>query len=127
MKAFAGHDGAVALLHRRAGGLTASRRSSDLKGKRIGVISLASASYADSEGQPEDRRPEARADVSVLPVGAGARAAAALKADQVDAIDSYSDSFTVMKQNGVELHAAAAPGAAEQAVQRDHGHQHRGC
>ena len=43
------------------------------------------------------------ADVTVVPVGAGARAAAALKADQVDAIDSYSDSFTVMKQNGVDL------------------------
>lgn len=78
------------------------KKIADLKGKRVGVISLASASYADLKanlklaGLSEN-------DVTVVPVGAGARAAAALKADQVDAIDSYSDSFTVMKQNGVNL------------------------
>ncbi|MEN3931693.1 ABC transporter substrate-binding protein [Microvirga sp. W0021] len=78
------------------------KKISDLKGKKVGVISLASASYADLQanlkiaGLSEE-------DVSIVPVGAGARAAAALKSGQVDAIDSYSDSFTVMKQNGIEL------------------------
>lgn len=87
---------------------SAIKSISDLKGKRIGVISLASASYADLRanlklvGLTED-------DVTVIPVGAGARAAAALKADQVDAIDSYSDSFTVMRQNGVDLDLLKRP------------------
>ncbi len=81
---------------------SAIKTVADLKGKRIGVISMASASYADLRanlklvGLKEE-------DITIVPVGAGARAAAALKADQVDAIDSYSDSFTVMAQNGIKL------------------------
>jgi NitT/TauT family transport system substrate-binding protein len=81
---------------------SAIRKVADLKGKRVGVISLASASYADLKANLKIAG-LTEADVTVLPVGAGARAAAALKNDQVDAIDSYSDSFTVMKQNGVDL------------------------
>jgi len=81
---------------------SAIKRVADLKGKRVGVISLASASYADLKANLKIAG-LGEADVTVVPVGAGARAAAALKNDQVDAIDSYSDSFTVMKQNGVEL------------------------
>jgi len=84
------------------------KKMADLKGKRIGVISLASASYADLKANLKIAG-LTEADVTVLPVGAGARAAAALKADQVDAIDSYSDSFTVMKQNGVDLTLLARP------------------
>lgn len=80
----------------------------DLKGKRVGVISLASASYGDLRanlklaGLTEN-------DVTVIPVGAGARAASALKADEIDAVDSYSDSFTVMRQNGVDLDLLERP------------------
>ncbi|WP_338628747.1 ABC transporter substrate-binding protein [Yersinia intermedia] len=74
----------------------------DLKGKRIGVISLSSASYADLRANLK-LVGLSESDVSVIPVGAGARAAAAMRNNQVDAIDSYSDSFTVMKQNGIEL------------------------
>ncbi len=84
------------------------KRIADLKGKRVGVISLASASYADLKANLKVAG-LAESDVSVLPVGAGARAAAALKNDQVDAIDSYSDSFTVMKQNGVDLRLLPRP------------------
>lgn len=78
------------------------RSIADLKGKRIGVISLASASYADLRANLKLANMKEH-DVTIIPVGAGARAAAALKADQVDAIDSYSDSFTIMRQNNVEL------------------------
>lgn len=80
----------------------------DLKGKRVGVISLASASYADLKANLKIAGLK-ESDVTVVPVGAGARAAAALKNDQVDAIDSYSDSFTVMKQNGVDLRLLPRP------------------
>lgn len=87
---------------------SAIKKIADLKGKRVGVISLASASYADLKANLKIAG-LTEADVTVVPVGAGARAAAALKADQVDAIDSYSDSFTVMKQNGVDLTLLARP------------------
>jgi len=80
----------------------------DLKGKRVGVISLASASYADLRanlrlaGLMEE-------DVTIIPVGAGVRAAAAIATGEIDAVDSYSDSFTVMRQNGVDLTLLARP------------------
>lgn len=84
------------------------KKIADLKGKRVGVISLASASYADLKANLKIAG-LSEADVTVVPIGAGARAAAALKNDQVDAIDSYSDSFTVMKQNGVDLNFLPRP------------------
>jgi NitT/TauT family transport system substrate-binding protein len=84
------------------------KKIADLKGKRVGVISLASASYSDLKANLK-LAGLTEADVTVVPVGAGARAAAALKNDQVDAIDSYSDSFTVMKQNGVDLSLLPRP------------------
>lgn len=87
---------------------SAVKSIADLKGKRIGVISLASASYADLRANLK-LAGLAETDVTIVPVGAGARAAAALKADQVDAIDSYSDSFTVMRQNGVDLDLLQRP------------------
>jgi NitT/TauT family transport system substrate-binding protein len=88
------------------------KRVADLKGKRVGVISLASASFNDLKANLKIAG-LAEGDVTVVPVGAGARAAAALKADQVDAIDSYSDSFTVMKQNGVDLALLPRPAQME--------------
>lgn len=80
----------------------------DLKGKRIGVISLASASYADLRANLK-LAGLAEADVTIVPVGAGARAAAALNSGDIDAVDSYSDSFTIMRQNGVEFNLLQRP------------------
>lgn len=80
----------------------------DLKGKRIGVISLASASYADLRANLK-LAGLAESDVTIVPVGAGARAAAALNNGDIDAVDSYSDSFTVMRQNGVEFNLLQRP------------------
>ncbi len=88
------------------------RKVADLKGKRVGVISLASASYADLRANLKLAGLK-ETDVTVVPVGAGARAAAALKANEVDAIDSYSDSFTVMAQNGVKLNLLPRPAQME--------------
>jgi NitT/TauT family transport system substrate-binding protein len=88
------------------------KKVADLKGKRVGVISLASASYNDLKANLKIAG-LGESDVTVVPVGAGARAAAALKAGEVDAIDSYSDSFTVMRQNGVELTLLPRPAQME--------------
>lgn len=75
----------------------------DLKGKRIGIFSTTSPTYADlitnlkQVGLTEK-------DVTLVPVGAGARAiAAAFNSNDIDAVDSYSDSFTVLAQNGIDL------------------------
>ncbi|MGL4668805.1 MAG: ABC transporter substrate-binding protein [Saezia sp.] len=75
---------------------------SDLKGKRIGVISLASASYADLKANLHYAKMTEQ-DVKIIPVGAGVQAAIALQNNHVDAIVSYSDSFTLMRQKGMSL------------------------
>ena len=87
---------------------SAIKSIADLKGKRIGVISLASASYADLRANLKIAGLK-ESDVTIVPVGAGARAAAALNAKDIDAVDSYSDSFTVMRQNGVEFDLLQRP------------------
>lgn len=74
----------------------------DLKDKRIGVISLASASYADLKANLHYAGMSEQ-DVKIIPVGAGVQAAVALQNKHVDAIVSYSDSFTLMQQKGIEL------------------------
>lgn len=84
----------------------------DLKGKKIGVISMGSASYYDliahlkAVGMSED-------DVTIIPIGAGVRAASALKSGHVDAIDSYTDSFTAIEQNGLKLKYLPRPKTME--------------
>ncbi|MBK0419784.1 ABC transporter substrate-binding protein [Leucobacter sp. CSA1] len=85
----------------------------DLKGKRVGVISLASASYSDLKanlaiaGLSED-------DVEIIPVGSGTSAAAALQNGEIDAVDSFTDSFTVMGNSGVELELLDRPAELEE-------------
>ncbi len=74
----------------------------DLEGKRIGVISLASASYSDVKANLAEAGLE-ETDVEIIPVGAGASAAAALENGEIDAVDSYTDSFTVMNNSGITL------------------------
>ncbi len=74
----------------------------DLKGKRVGVISLASASYFDLKANLADVGLSEN-DVEVIPVGSGTAAAAALQSNQIDAVDSFSDSFSIMQNSGVSL------------------------
>ena len=84
----------------------------DLKGKRIGVISIASASYTDLKanlklaGLSEN-------DVTIIAVGAGARAAAAIMSNQVDAVNSFAENFEIMAQNGVSLRKLPRPDSIE--------------
>lgn len=80
----------------------------DLKGKKVGIISRASASYLDLlanlhlAGLTEK-------DVTILPVGVDAQAAAALRANQIDALDNYSDSFSNINNSGLKLRFLARP------------------
>lgn len=80
----------------------------DLKGKKVGIINRASASYLDLQanlhlaGLTEN-------DVTVIPVGVDAQAAAALRAKQIDALDNYSDSFTNIQNIGIELRFLPRP------------------
>ncbi|WP_406081171.1 ABC transporter substrate-binding protein [Micromonospora sp. NBC_00858] len=75
----------------------------DLKGKKIGVISLASGSapYARAFVRAAGLDPEK--DVELLPVGVGAPAAAALNGGQVDMLALYTQAYTVIENAGTTL------------------------
>ncbi len=73
------------------------------KGKKIGVISLASGSapFARAFVKAGGLNPEK--DVQLLPVGVGAQAAAALTGGDVDALALYSQAYTVIENSGTQL------------------------
>lgn len=79
------------------------KSAADLKGKKVGVISLASGSapyaraYIHSGGLEPDR------DVELVPVGTGAQAAAAINSGSVDALALYGQAYTVLEQSGTKL------------------------
>lgn len=77
--------------------------AADLKGKKIGVISLASGSapYARAYVRAAGLDPEK--DVSLLPVGVGAQAATALKNGQVDVLALYTQAYAVIENAGTQL------------------------
>lgn len=80
----------------------------DLKGKRIGIINRASASYLDLQANLRLAGLQDK-DVDIIPVGVDAQAAAALRAKQIDALDNYSDSFTNIEHNGIKLRFLPRP------------------
>ncbi|MFI6693969.1 ABC transporter substrate-binding protein [Streptomyces sp. NPDC050433] len=75
------------------------KTAADLKGKKIGVISLASGSaiyaraYAANAGLDEK-------DIELLPVGVGAQAASTLKQGKVDALALYTQAYTTIENTG---------------------------
>ncbi|MFF2652698.1 ABC transporter substrate-binding protein [Streptomyces sp. NPDC058045] len=84
------------------------KRVEDLKGKTIGVISLASASYSDLVATLKSAGLTTK-DVEIVPVGTGAPAATALKSGKVDAVDTYVDGFALMEDNGVKVRMLKRP------------------
>jgi NitT/TauT family transport system substrate-binding protein len=75
----------------------------DMRGKRLGVISLASGSapYARAFVKAAGLQPDT--DVALLPVGVGAQAAAALNGGDVDALALYTQAYTVIELSGTKL------------------------
>jgi len=74
----------------------------DLKGKKIGVISLASGSYPYAKGFVE-AGDLAFGEAEYIPVGLGAPAAAALTSGKVDALALYTAVYAQLESAGVAL------------------------
>ncbi|MEV4201579.1 ABC transporter substrate-binding protein [Micromonospora globbae] len=72
----------------------------DLKGKKIGVISLASGSNLFTRSFLNENGIDPDKDVKILPVGQGQQAKAALDSGQVDAIALYAELFAQLEQTG---------------------------
>ena len=75
----------------------------DLRGKKIGVISLASGSapFARAYVAAAGLNPES--DVELLPVGVGAQAATALNNGDVDMLALYTQAYAVIENAGTAL------------------------
>jgi NitT/TauT family transport system substrate-binding protein len=75
----------------------------DLKGKSIGVFSLASGLIPRLKLQLQDEGVDMDKDVKLLPVGFGATAAEALKTGQVAALRLWDGAFAGMENEGLKL------------------------
>jgi NitT/TauT family transport system substrate-binding protein len=80
----------------------------DLKGKRIGVQSMASGGYPVARGIAASLGLDPDTDVSIIVVGEGAQAAGLLRARQVDALSLYDTQYALIENLGVPLRRIAA-------------------
>lgn len=75
----------------------------DLAGKKIGVVSLSSASYPFARGVVEAGGLDAENDVEYIPLGGVATAVTALEGGEVDALAYYTRAYAVIENQGIEL------------------------
>ncbi|MFI9491255.1 MULTISPECIES: ABC transporter substrate-binding protein [Streptomyces] len=76
------------------------KSAADLKGKKIGVISLASGSAPYARAFAEDAGLDPQKDVDLLPVGVGSQALSALESGKVDALALYTQAYTTLELTG---------------------------
>jgi NitT/TauT family transport system substrate-binding protein len=79
------------------------RTLADLKGKAIGVANLASGALPSLRAMLADAGLHPQNDVQLLPVGNGAAAAAALRANRVQALSLFRAQHAVIETLGVKL------------------------
>lgn len=76
--------------------------AADLKGKKIGVISLASGSAPYAKAFLQDNGVDANS-AQLLPVGVGAEAANALSSHKVDALALYTQAYQAIENTGTKF------------------------
>ncbi|OEU96539.1 ABC transporter substrate-binding protein [Streptomyces oceani] len=86
------------------------KSAKDLKGSKIGVISLASGSAMYARAYVRNAGLDPEKDVDLLPVGVGAQAASSLKDGKVDALALYTQAYTTIENNGTEYRYLSNPG-----------------
>jgi NitT/TauT family transport system substrate-binding protein len=77
----------------------------DLKGKRIGVISMASAGVVIARALAATHGMNPDTDISVVVAGEGAQTAALLRTNQVDALSQFDTQYALVENAGVKLRA----------------------
>ena len=90
----------------------------DLKGKVIGVPSLASGAVPSARGMLRREGVDPK-DVTILPIGIGPQALAALKGGQVDAISIFVGQIAAMENLGQKFRIFTAPIAGGGMVMSD--------
>jgi NitT/TauT family transport system substrate-binding protein len=84
------------------------RKLADLKGKRIGVLSLATGNVPLTKAAMSQVG-LSPAEYSLLPVGVGAQAAQALASGQIDALNLWYTMHAQIQESGVPLRVLAFP------------------
>ncbi|MEU5465780.1 ABC transporter substrate-binding protein [Streptomyces althioticus] len=79
------------------------KNPADLKGKKVGVISLASGSAIYARAYAQDAGLDPAKDVELLPVGVGAQALSALEDGKVDVLALYTQAYTTIENTGKEF------------------------
>lgn len=79
------------------------KKPADFKGKTIGIISLASESNAFTKAWLSENGIDPTSDVTLVPVGAGAPALAALENGDIDAIALYWEMYAALENGGAEF------------------------
>lgn len=77
--------------------------AADLKGKKIGVISLASGSAPYARAFAREGGLDGDKDVQLLPVGTGTPAASAINSGKVDALALYTPMYAAIENSGTKL------------------------
>lgn len=75
----------------------------DLKGRKVGVISLASGSAIYARAYAGDAGLDAARDIELLPVGVGAQALSALEDGKVDVLALFTQAYTTIENTGAEF------------------------
>lgn len=75
----------------------------DLKGRKVGVISLASGSAIYARAYAADAGLDPAGDVELLPVGVGAQALSALEDGKVDVLALYTQAYATIENTGTEF------------------------
>lgn len=79
------------------------RTVADLKGKNIGVANLASGAIPNLKGMLMDAKLNPASDVTMIPVGNGAQAAAALTTGRVQALSLFRAQHALIETLGVKF------------------------
>lgn len=81
----------------------------DLKGKKIGVISMAAASTLIAKALATDAGLNADKDITIVVAGEGAQTAALLRSNQIDALSQFDTQYALVENAGVKLRRLSHP------------------
>ena len=87
------------------------KTAADLKGKKLGVASMGSSSLVVAQSILREAGVPKEA-VTIVPVGGGASAMAALSAKQVDAVSLWHSAYGALEKSGMKLNYIAHPTVA---------------
>ena len=79
------------------------KSTADLKGKKIGLTSMASAGLIVARALVQEAGMDPQKDVSIVVAGEGAQTAALLKSKQVDALSQFDTQYALVENAGIKL------------------------